>query len=90
MNFSTASHGHVLWPANSAGLLSSDLAAITPWASVVEAISCAEERVMTSPLAITGTVQCEVRRERAEREAGVEERWERVRAWMVRNEAPAC
>lgn len=62
------------WPANSAGLLSNDLAAMTPCTPVVEAISWAVERLVTSPLAITGMVQCEVRREMAEREAGVEDR----------------
>jgi hypothetical protein len=62
---------------------------MTPWQPVVEAILCAEERLQTSPFAITGMVACEVSRERAGREAGVDEGWERVRAWMVRKWAPA-
>ncbi len=61
---------------------------MTPSAPVVEAISCAADRAVTSPLAITGTVQCEVRSWMASRETGSEERWERVRPWMVRKEIP--
>jgi hypothetical protein len=62
---------------------------MTPWQPVVEAMLCALEREVTSPFAITGMVACEVSSCRAEREAGTEEGWERVRAWMVRKWAPA-
>ncbi len=50
---------------------------------------CALETDVTSPFAITGIVQWEASSERASRDAGVEDGWERVRAWMVRKEAPA-
>jgi hypothetical protein len=62
---------------------------MTPAAPVVEAMLWALERDVTSPFAITGMVAWEARRESASREAGCEEGWERVRAWTVRNEAPA-
>jgi hypothetical protein len=62
---------------------------MTPWQPVVEAMQWALEREWTSPFAITGMALCEVSSFRAVREAGTEEGWERVRAWMVRKWAPA-
>jgi hypothetical protein len=62
---------------------------MTPWQPVEEAMLCAEERLLTSPFAITGMVACEVSSCRAGREGGVEDGWERVRAWIVRKWAPA-